>query len=264
MDMGAGVAPAPPYQVAPETRRRDFVFKTHDICGRLPSPDRCGACIGPARVAPWSLKVRKGGRGALSADRGPGARAQIGTVKMDDFGRIVTVLSMILGLGVTRLLLGVVTVFRIRRDSSADWVPLAWAAVLFATQLQFWWAITQLPRIMHTFSFPSFLLLVLLTLMLFLSAALLLPSRTEDELGGLRAYFERDGRYALLALSGFLLLAFLVNVSFFEASPLSTWGLLDVPIILMPVIAFLARRHVYATVTLLYVPLYALDTWISL
>lgn len=97
---------------------------------------------------------------------------------MSNFPIVATVLSMILGLSVTRLLLGMLTVFRIRRTAASDWVALVWAAMLFTTQLQFWWAVNALPAIKVTFTFLEFLLLVLLALSLFVSAALLLPSRS--------------------------------------------------------------------------------------
>lgn len=183
---------------------------------------------------------------------------------MSEFGRIATVLSMVLGLAVTRLLLGLVTAFRIRRTSRLDWVPMAWALILFLVQLQYWWAVNQLPTIRATFTFVDFLFLVLLTLALFLAAALILPSRAEDETGGLRVYFENDGRYALLAFSGFLVLAFIVNVGFFGSSPLSVWGITDIPMIVLPFVAFLAKsRTVYGGVTIVYLPLAAWDLWIS-
>lgn len=125
---------------------------------------------------------------------------------MGSFPVIATVLSMVLGLSITRLLLGLVTVFRIRYSSSADWVPLAWSFVLFEAQLEYWWSINQLPQLRATFTFPEFVFLVALTLMLFVSAALLLPSRGEDEQVSLQNYFERDGRFALLAYAAFLAL----------------------------------------------------------
>ena len=100
---------------------------------------------------------------------------------MDEFRLMATVLSMVLGLGVTRLLLALVTVFRIRRQAPIDWLPLAWAAIIFITQLQFWWAITRLPSMGRAFTFADFIFLVSLTLMLFLAAVLLLPTRAEDE-----------------------------------------------------------------------------------
>lgn len=83
--------------------------------------------------------------------------------------------------GVTRLLTGLVTIFRIRRTSPVDWVPLAWSGILFSMQLEYWWAINQLPTLRETFQFSEFIFLVLMTLTLFLTAALLLPSRSEDE-----------------------------------------------------------------------------------
>lgn len=184
---------------------------------------------------------------------------------MSNFPIIATALAMVLGLSVTRLLLGFVTVFRIRHKAAADWVPLAWAGVLLVIELQFWWAINQLPLVRPTFSFPEFIFFVLLTLMLFLSAALLLPSRSEDEQRDLRSYYENDGRYALLFLSAFLALAFIANLVFFKTPFASLASLLDLPMIALPVAAFFARsRLVYAGLTLLYVPLTLLDTFIAL
>lgn len=183
---------------------------------------------------------------------------------MDEFRTISTVLSMILGLGVTRLLLGMVNVFRIRRQCAIDWLPLAWAGVVFATQLQFWWAINHLPP-MQRFGFSQFVFFVLLTLMLFLSAALILPNRAEDEADGMQRYFERDGRYGLLSLAGFLALGVITNLVFFGAAPLASWSLLDIPMIALPIAVFLSRsRRLQAAITAVYLPLLCLDLWVSL
>ncbi|WP_077048965.1 hypothetical protein [Pseudomonas sp. KK4] len=184
---------------------------------------------------------------------------------MSNFPIVATVLSMILGLSVTRLLLGALTVFRIRRAAAPDWVALVWAVMLFVTQLDFWWAVNSLPQVKGTFSFLEFLLLVLLALSLFVSAALMLPSRSEDEQHGLRIYFEQDGRYALLSLSAYLFLGMIVNIVLFKASPLALWGALDVVMIVLPVCAFLAKsRKAYSLITLIYVPITVIDTAVSL
>jgi len=184
---------------------------------------------------------------------------------LQPFSLIVTVLSMILGLGVTRLLLGLVSAFRARRQSPLHWLPVTWAGCLFLIQLEYWWAINQLPHLKAGFSFVDFLSLVILTLTLFVSAALLLPSRPEDEQQGILAYFEDDGRYALLAVSAFLVCGWLANIFLFHQSPLRAWGLLDIPLIVLPVVAFSIRsRKAHAWICAAYVPLLALDTWISL
>jgi len=106
---------------------------------------------------------------------------------------------------------------------------------------------------------------VLLALSLFVSAALLLPSRSEDEREGLRVYFEQDGRYALLSLSTYFVLGFIVNITFFQASAMALWGVLDILMIVLPVCAFYAKsRRSYSIITLAFIPINAIDTVISL
>lgn len=182
-----------------------------------------------------------------------------------NFPIVATVISMVLGLSVTRLLTGLVTVFRIRRKSPLDWVPLAWSCVLFIMQLQYWWAINQLSTLRQTFQFGEFIFLVLMTLMLFLTAALILPSRGEDEAQGLRVYFEQDGRFALISLSAFLLFGLVVNVFGFQSPLEAAWAITDIPMIILPALAFFLRdRKYYAVITAIYLPLCGLDVWISL
>ena len=172
---------------------------------------------------------------------------------------------MVLGLGVTRLLIGVITVFRTRRNAQVDWLPLAWTACLFLIQLEFWWAINQLPMTRSTYSFPDFVSLVVLTLSLFVASALILPNRPEDESLGLRGYFETEGKFALLAIAAFGVCGFLANLYFFEAPLVSLWALLDVPVILLPVLGFFAKHRSLQVATVsLYLPLLALDVWVSL
>ncbi len=182
-----------------------------------------------------------------------------------NFTIVATVISMVLGLSVTRLLTGLVTIFRIRRKSSMDWVPLAWSSILFIMQLQYWWAINQLSALRQTFQFSEFIFLVLTTLMLFVTAALILPSRGEDEDQGLRLYFEQDGRFALISLSAFLMFGLVVNLFGFRSQIEAAWAITDIPMIVLPALAFFVReRKYYAAITAIYLPLSALDVWISL
>ena len=182
---------------------------------------------------------------------------------MEEFGMIAPVLSLILGLGVTRLLLGFVTVFRIRASAPVDWLPLAWAGILFAEHIQFWWAINSLTSIQKSFSFGEFLVLILLPLLLFLSGALVLPSRSEDETQGIRQYFERDGRYGLLPFALYLTIAFLVDMIYFQA-PLAGVTSLNLLLTAATVAVFAARsRRVQAAITLAVMPLMAVMIWLA-
>ncbi|HFX0834607.1 TPA: hypothetical protein ACIDYY_004784 [Pseudomonas aeruginosa] len=182
---------------------------------------------------------------------------------MENFHILATVLSMILGLSITRVLLCAMTVFRIRRTAQPDWVALAWALVLFLFQLQFWWALNDLPTLKNAFSFIEFLLLVCLSLSLFSAAALILPSRSEDEADGLQVYFEQDGRFTLLAICIYLGLGSTTNILF--ASPFQLWGALDLVMFTVSLAAFFSRsRRFYAPLTLVYLPLAMIDIAVSL
>lgn len=184
---------------------------------------------------------------------------------MEEFRVVATVLSMVLGLGVTRLLLGLVTVFRTRTTSRIDWLPLSWSGVLFLFILQYWWAINSLQNYSLALDFYSFVYLIIMTMFLFLSAALVLPNRAEDEFDGMQAYFDRDGRYALLSLASFLVCGLAANLIFFGAPLFSVWGLLEIPMVAIPCAVFLAasrRRKVLLTVA--YIPLSLVDLWVSL
>jgi len=175
---------------------------------------------------------------------------------MDAFKWISVVLSMILGLGVTRLLSALVTVFRSRKRAGLDWVPLAWAGCIFLWQLQYWWAIIELPGMMDEWTLGSFLMLVSLTLLLFVSAALVLPFTELKEDDTLRASFERDGRWGLVSLSAYFALAIVTDWVLWGVPPFSTWGAFLIALMILPLACVWSRsRRVQAAITILYIPL---------
>jgi len=175
---------------------------------------------------------------------------------MDSFRWIAVALSMLLGIGVTRLLAAGVSVFRSRTHARLDWIPLVWAACVFLWQLQFWWAIVELERIVEVWTLGRFLLLVALALSLFVAAALVLPTNELAPGDSLRASFERDGRWALVALSLYFALALLVDWKLWEISPWSLEGALLAALIVLPLVALAARRRRHqALVAIAYLPL---------
>lgn len=172
---------------------------------------------------------------------------------MESFRWLSVVLSIILGLGMTRLLTGLVGVFRARQQNAIDWVPLVWAVCLFFVQVQFWWALYDIPD-MH-WTFGAFIVLVSLPALLFVASALLLPLETVHTGASLRAYFEEEGRWALIAVSLYFLAAYAANLFFWHASALQPIEWLNLAQGIMP-LALLAtrRRSVHVIVTLAYVP----------
>ncbi len=175
---------------------------------------------------------------------------------VDSFRWIAVALSMLLGIGVTRLLAAGVSVFRSRTHARLDWIPLVWAVCVFLWQIQFWWAIVELGSIVEVWTLDRFLLLVALALSLFVAAALVLPPNELAPGDDLRAAFERDGRWALVALSLYFVLALLVDWKLWSISPWSVEGAYLAALIVLPIVAIAARRRrTQALVALAYLPL---------
>ena len=120
---------------------------------------------------------------------------------MNTFRWISVALSLILGFGVTRLLSAGVAMFRSRTVAKLDWIPLVWAACIFFWQIQFWWAVIELPLLITTWDIREFMMLLGLALLMFLSAALVLPASELSEGEKLYDSFTRDGHWALPCLS---------------------------------------------------------------
>jgi len=172
---------------------------------------------------------------------------------MDTFRWIAVVVSMILGLGVARLLTGAVAVFRARDRAALDWPPLFWAAAIFIQQIAFWWSLEDAAGRVTTWTLPTFLMLVALVLFLFLAAALVLPAGDMAEGESLRASFEKDGRWALVALAAFNAVVILANWVIWRADPLSESVRLNVALTIVPLAGFLGSRRVQAIAAVAYV-----------
>lgn len=169
---------------------------------------------------------------------------------MDTFRWLAVVLSTITGLGITRILSGFVSAFKLRRRARPDWLPLTIAAVILSEIMQFWWALAELLN-RSDWTVTDFLLLIALVMQLFLAAALITPSDTEITEGP--GFFERDGRYALLVLAIFHMTAIVTNHRLFGQSALSLGSL---PIVALAVICLVAaatkRRRLQEAMALLY------------
>ncbi len=171
---------------------------------------------------------------------------------------------MVLGLGITRLLSSAVALFRSRGRAPLDWVPLVWAGCIFLWQLQFWWAIIELaPQALEWTPF-RFLSILSLPLTLFLAAALILPPTELQSGDSLAGSFERDGRWALLFLTIYFVIAIGVNWHFWGVSIFTRVGLINLVLAALPLL-FLstASRKIRCALTLLYSIISPLAAWIE-
>ncbi len=169
------------------------------------------------------------------------------------FSMIAVILSIILSLGIAALLKSFVEMFRARGYGRLHWMPLAWAGCIFIYQVQFWWAIIELQDLVHRWNLWQFLLLLLLTLLLFLASALILPEKLERE-QNLLDEFHRDGQWALLILLIYAIIASVTDYLFWGARiETIDWVFLGMETML-PIINLLTRKvWLETTTTILYV-----------
>lgn len=181
---------------------------------------------------------------------------------MDSFRWIAVTLSIILGFGVTRLLSGGVAMFRSRTIARLDWIPLVWAGCVFFWQIQYWWAIIELPRLIETWHLGQFMILLGLALVLFVTAALVLPPSELNKGEKLADAFKRDGHWALPCLSIYFVIAMMADWHFWNVSPFSYLGALLGGLILLPLLFIaISSRKVKVVITILFVLLSLWSGW---
>lgn len=159
-------------------------------------------------------------------------------------------LGIIVALGMTRLIISVIHVYIGRHAIKMDWIPFVWALSIFFLLLQFSWVFIELDQFIKHWTFGLFLMLLGFVLTLFVASALILPN-TEAQAGdSLQTWFERDGRYALLFLTAYSLLAYPMSWYFADGTPDENPA--SAILTTLALIAFFTKsRKLLASVTLL-------------
>lgn len=171
---------------------------------------------------------------------------------------------MILGLGLTQNLTGIVTVFLSRHKARVRAIPLLWALSVFILQIQFWWAVNELEGVVMAWTMPRFVIAVLLPLALFGASAIMLPKKQIEEETDQAVLFERDGRWGLVCLSAYGALAMVANYLLFDSPPWSSSALMAVQAILPATYLVLRSARSRAVVTMAHLAaVVAALVWLS-
>ena len=99
-------------------------------------------------------------------------------IEVDLYLHIRVLISIILGLSVTRLLGGVAQFMRRSDHHRLSWIHLAWVAWVLFNVIAFWWWEFRLSQITH-WTFALYLFVIAYASMFFLQAALLFPNDIE-------------------------------------------------------------------------------------
>jgi hypothetical protein len=123
---------------------------------------------------------------------------------MDAFSYLATFLSIILGLGVTKILGGAADLIRLRTKIQFFWPGALWMLLVFLFQIQLWWSLFSL-RNVHDWTFAGFILVAMRPVALFLASALVTPVFSESGSADMREAFFRESRGLFACLSAGLI-----------------------------------------------------------
>ena len=172
---------------------------------------------------------------------------------MTIFEYVTAALLIILGLGVTELLNDAIGLFRDRHERRPEWIALAWACIIFAHQMQFLWAIFELSAIVESWSAGEFLLALSLVLLLFAAGALIIPRPAAEGAWDPWRRFQQNGRWSVIALACYSLLAFTANPLFYGVAFFTAGNIINLVLAgLLLGIFFLPTKRLWSIATVLY------------
>jgi hypothetical protein len=110
----------------------------------------------------------------------------------DQFQHVMVLTSIIIGLGITQLLVGVGTIIeRISghgRRLRISFAHIAWLSVLFVWMVMFWWWQFRLLALLKAWTLGHYFFIILYAVLLFLLAVILIP-RNWETIDNLDDYF---------------------------------------------------------------------------
>jgi hypothetical protein len=120
---------------------------------------------------------------------------------LDIINHAVTLISIIVGIGLTEMFGNLHRLIRNRSQVSWDWLPVLWAASLLVLVINYWWAIYQGIIGLDRLSNAAELGLILIQpILLFLLAASVLPSFGAAGTCDMRHYYEDSHNAAIMVL----------------------------------------------------------------
>ncbi len=107
---------------------------------------------------------------------------------MTIFEYLSVFISIVIGLGVVRVLGGVAAIID-RQDARSDWVHSAWVGYFVFYLPYFWWFTFDWRRA-EVWTFPVFIFVVFFAMLAYLTVVVLVPTRDSD-VADRKAYFDR-------------------------------------------------------------------------
>ena len=170
---------------------------------------------------------------------------------MDAFSYISVIFSVVIGLGLSHLLTGVVELFKARGRVRFYWLHLLWVALTFVGHIFLWWTMWNL-RLLRDWNFFFFLIILLAPVLLYVAAALLIPKVEPGVSLDLKEYFYENRPAFFWVTAAFTVLMGAENwLLTGRMSPTPVTAVFAVWFVLLCVSAFVKDRRYHAAVGVL-------------
>jgi hypothetical protein len=114
---------------------------------------------------------------------------------MENFSYLSVLISIVLGLGIANLLIGVAALIRQRSRVTPYWPAVVWMMTLFLIHVQTWWAMFGLRQV-REWDFAAFAIVLMQPVLLFVMTALIVPESTPSAAAmDSRSVYFREARW---------------------------------------------------------------------
>jgi len=172
---------------------------------------------------------------------------------MTEFEVLLVPLSLILGLGVTEILSGLIRALRSRRKRALHWIPLTWALSILCYNILYFNVLYDQYQLGRQWTWALYGSLLSQSILIFLAAGLVFPKGESPSTRGLLADFEEDGKLALVPLGILLATAPLANRYQHDAPWLGLNNVLNVLLTgMIVVMLFGGRRRLRSAISVAF------------
>ena len=121
---------------------------------------------------------------------------------MTPFEHLSVLISIVLGLGMAHLLWSLHRVVEAREHVRLYWLSVAWAALIFIAQAEWWWSSYALQKEVINWTFFYFLFVLASPVTLYLASAFAFPEIEKGVSYDLRTYYYESRRWFCGARAG--------------------------------------------------------------
>lgn len=121
---------------------------------------------------------------------------------MDVEAQLITLISIIVGLGLTEMFGNLHRLIRNRSRVRWDWLPVLWAATLLILVINYWWALALgVSGLGRADNAAEFGLLLIPPMLLFLTTASVLPNFGDGDKGDMRRHYDEQRKTFIITFA---------------------------------------------------------------